>query len=81
MTRADVLQQIVGRRVIADQFKSAPQRNLESFRTKLVGQAGFEGVGSAPTGERYVRLDTELDTAPAKERVTKLEKALNGVEF
>lgn len=81
MTRADVLYQVVGKRAIADQFKAAPERNLQALKSKLVGPAGFEGVGAPPDGARYVKIDSEIDKLPQKEKVGKLQKALEGIEF
>lgn len=81
MTRADVLYQVVGKNEIANTFKTAPEKNLAALKAKLVGGAGFEGVGAAPEGQRYVRLDSEIDKLPVKEKAGKLEKALTGIEF
>lgn len=81
MTRADVLYQVLGRKQAQEQFKAAPQRNLESLRSKMLGAAGFDGVGAQPDGPRFVKLDAELDKEPTKARVSKLEKALSKIEF
>lgn len=81
MTRADVMFQVIGRRSVADQFKQAPERNLQALKSKIIGPAGFDGGASAGEGPRYVKIDSEIDKLPTKDRSSKLEKALSNLEF
>lgn len=80
MTRADVLYQVIGKREVANAFKSAPEKNLAALKSRLVGPAGFEG-GAMPSGERFVKIDSEIDSLPTKDKVSKLEKSLSNIEF
>lgn len=81
LTRTDVLDRLLAVRTRGEMMKAAPDKMREHLRTKVIGQAQFEGVGSYEGAPRLVKLDSELDRAPPKDRVTKLEKALEGIEF